>query len=590
MQTSERTPTNDLTEHHLELFGYSVTWFRDGRGCVVWDETEHWVGEGADRSEALRASVALMLPSRAARHAVAAVVALRSMEGAATRPEPTPAPSAVPPLALPLAEPLPVAEDAAPVEIDAPCAAPERTTVTPPPSSPALPGRDVNDVQAAIEALDAIENAVTAAEPDLAMMAPELQRLQMVAWVTRARAVAEQFTEVDRVVRRVRRLSARVAGLSKSWWPGAIGALRPGAAPAQSLRGLVTSDELSAACPQTWGDAADAVEPVLAARLTRVPFDGGWSDLRTPNVEGAAADADVERAARDVDAALATKDASDEQLSMFVDAARRLRSVRRSVTNTRAWAEVVGKLREYASRAPGRCAELLRVLDPATVPTESWAHELRHERRPEVEAALRDARSPELLARALVAAFDVLDTPALAKVLADRADEVNRVTDQMVGDDRRVRRRLVQLKRALGRSAGPTVNAIPSGPARPVLLDGPSPLRRALRERLAGKSVLFVGNREDPELKEALMLAFGFVVTWCVPGPRRLDAAREKVAGGGYDLVLAATAFIGHSADRALAPAARAAGVPYVRVDHGRVAACELALAREFGLGQAKAA
>ena len=637
---SRTSPMIHLTEPDLGYLGYAVTYFRAGRGCVVWDESEAWIGVGADSCEARRAAVAAMLPSHLARVVVEAMLAERRAENLTAEPEPTAlAVGATTPTHLvPTAQPTPsvevdseaVATDTAPVavqrepalQVTAPQAqhsagldpvpgaintgsvdvGPEPTAVR-----AALAGLDSNqvdsapesvpsalvtgttfDMEVAIEAIDAIENAVAAAEPELAMMAPEMQRLQIFAWVARARAIAEALGDPDDATRRVGCFVPQVRRLARLWWPGGIDALRLAAVPTQSLRGLVSSDELSEVRPLTWGDAAQAAERLLAARLARVPFDGGWSDMRTPRIDAADADADADRAARDVDSAL--NDGGEKQLATLVDAARRLRSVRRSVTNPIAWAVIVGKLRQHASRAPGRCTALLRVLDPATVPTVSWVHELRHERRPEVEAALRAARSTEQLARALIGAFDVLDTPALAKMLADRADEVACITDDMLSDDRRTKRRLADLKRALNRSADSTAVPVPDDRELPVPLEEQSPIRLAIRERFGGKRVLFVGNREDPELKAALTEAFGFALTWCVAGPRRVDAAREKIAGGAYDLVLAATGFLRHTTDVTLARAAGGASVPYVRVDHGRVSACEQAIARECGLTQAKAA
>lgn len=108
-----------------------------------------------------------------------------------------------------------------------------------------------------------------------------------------------------------------------------------------------------------------------------------------------------------------------------------------------------------------------------------------------------------------------------------------------------------------------------------------------LREHVAGKTALFVTNRADPELHRTLERELGLSITWCEGQPRRIDAQCDSIARGRYDLVLCATGFQSHATERLLCPAARRAGVPYVRVNKGRLAACVQALARDFGLAAA---
>ena len=76
----------------------------------------------------------------------------------------------------------------------------------------------------------------------------------------------------------------------------------------------------------------------------------------------------------------------------------------------------------------------------------------------------------------------------------------------------------------------------------------------------------------------------GITITWCDGSLRRVQAQCERIQRGSYDLILSATGFQVHGVDSALARAASAAGVPYVRVNRGRPVACVQAIAREFGL------
>lgn len=134
----------------------------------------------------------------------------------------------------------------------------------------------------------------------------------------------------------------------------------------------------------------------------------------------------------------------------------------------------------------------------------------------------------------------------------------------------------------------PTKLAPPPAP-EPAAEDLPHPLVAQIRPFTAGKSALFVGNRNDPNLKAHLEDRFDLKVTWCEGDPRRIQAQCDSIAHSSYDLVLLATGFQGHSADGVLGRAARAVGVPFVRVFKGRSLACARALARTFGLAESTA-
>ena len=115
-------------------------------------------------------------------------------------------------------------------------------------------------------------------------------------------------------------------------------------------------------------------------------------------------------------------------------------------------------------------------------------------------------------------------------------------------------------------------------------------LSALVRSRVEGKSALFVSNRDDPDLKARLEERLGLDITWCDGNPRKVQAQCDSIARRSYDLVLIATGFQAHTIDGILARAARAVGVPYVRVFKGRPLACVRALARTFGLAESNAA
>jgi hypothetical protein len=96
--------------------------------------------------------------------------------------------------------------------------------------------------------------------------------------------------------------------------------------------------------------------------------------------------------------------------------------------------------------------------------------------------------------------------------------------------------------------------------------------------------VLWIGNRNDQELRKRLLTEFEFAsIEIVLLNPKRLDSAAERLKKEGVDLVLACTGFISHSAEGKLR---RAAGerVWFVRVEKGRVGAVGRNLSRALGV------
>jgi hypothetical protein len=101
--------------------------------------------------------------------------------------------------------------------------------------------------------------------------------------------------------------------------------------------------------------------------------------------------------------------------------------------------------------------------------------------------------------------------------------------------------------------------------------------------RTRGRRAVFVSNRNDPDhqsrLRDVLQLS---ELDWTEYQPRKIDAVVEAIAHKRYDIVIAATGFLNHKVDGKLSRACRDASVPYVRANHGRVAACVRALVRDL--------
>lgn len=91
------------------------------------------------------------------------------------------------------------------------------------------------------------------------------------------------------------------------------------------------------------------------------------------------------------------------------------------------------------------------------------------------------------------------------------------------------------------------------------------------RNLVAGKAVLFVSNRTDPQLKRSLENAFGVKLDWkVVEKMREIQAVCTRISNRRYDSVWVQTSFISHKTDRMIKDACRGASVPYLPVNKGR--------------------
>jgi hypothetical protein len=596
--------------------------------CLVRRGPERWVGRGADAEEALSDAVAQLLPSHlgrmvldlrvAAFYAAEAIAATPVAEAAFIAP---PAPVAA--LASPIlaeAATLPVEAPAllAPVEAAAPASAERASTPTTPSAPPA------SEIVAAAkpkasEALETVEGMLATIEarlPALARMCAERQRLHMLTWICRARSIEESLPGVRDVELAVARVARRLTDIGKMFWPGSVRALQLSARPQDVRREMHAS---WAAEPANWVEACALAERLLDEHLQKSTEAGmdpdGWADTsgRTPPPP------DPDAMFEELDAELKTLlvppgevpngrlgELTATEMDALISAARRLRWVRAQVKNDLEWGVAMGRLRRALPGLGDRAARIKEILDHRYRPSAPWQRLVGEGDAPESVIVESPARlsadlptaleNKENLLAWLIRAFDVLNTPVLAEMLAPGRELLASYTEEELNHpDRRVRRRLRELvKRMAEIEAAPAKEA--AKPARPADEEKDTPVEDTLaqaeidllsarvRAQTQGRRALFVSNREDPELGARLTDLLGITIAWCDGSLRRVQAQCERIQRGSYDLVLSATGFQVHGVDSALARASSGAGIPYVRVNRGRPVACVQAIAREFGL------
>jgi hypothetical protein len=98
------------------------------------------------------------------------------------------------------------------------------------------------------------------------------------------------------------------------------------------------------------------------------------------------------------------------------------------------------------------------------------------------------------------------------------------------------------------------------------------------------KAIVLGGDPREPNrlrLEHAFQLAS---LEWpAIEGPRKVDAAVERIRNGAYDLVLVLTPFVFHAQSEPLVEAAKSASVPWALVEGYGVAAVKLGLERFLG-------
>jgi len=586
--------------------------------CLLWRDEERWVGHGVDPSSALAHALAQMFPSVAARALFDAASAERSAATGATplEPEPGLAPIHTPPCASPTASPpaSPLTPEPEPRGFEPPKVG-QRLILPLPAYPPAA-------VAEARETLDDILKEIADARPDFALMAPRHQKVHMLGWICRARGLDEQFVGEHKVTILVRRVAHELTNISKIMWPGSVQALQMSARP-DCVVGELGLKSLQ--MPRTWNDASEFVQQHRDRALVGdVPLDDyGWADdLRRPPPEDPRAllreaQLAVEALGGPVQEppprhlTVAPEELSAETIEQLVKHVQHLRAIRIATLQPELWGCIMGRMRWLGGRIGDRAHLLKKWLDPEFRPPvdNSRATAQQHDQQRLRQQAVRHERETLLaepvtvaadLGAWLVKAFDAYNTPDVATLAEPLRAAVLALDDDALPEaDRRLRRRLRDLKAHLRHTDGsaaridgedlelPEADDLVGKPGLALTGEEDEPddsLSALVRSRVDGKSALFVSNRDDPDLKARLEDRLGLNITWCDGNPRKVQAQCESIARRSYDLVLIATGFQAHTVDGILARAARAGGVPYVRVFKGRPLACVRALARSLGL------
>ncbi len=615
-------------------------WFE----CLVSRDRERWRGSGLTAAAALQDAVGQMLPSALARRLAtrprvlvptpsvlvpkAAAPEVVPSNGAHAVANMTPPDEAL--VIVPLASDasplaavalLPAAIAATPSPVVEPVVSESRLKRFPGP--PAVAMRRSDDDVAELEVLD---ERLRALLPELAGFSRDLQRLGFIAFIARARHISQRTSD-PRVETIVRRIAGRLGELAEQFWPGSVRALQLRATPLQAGADMDLPD---GGRLHDWAEAAEAAERLIEEkRLTldkRGLDDAGWGDLERcfPAPNDPEARLEVLRNAMekhfgrldqkspsDTDREL--QHGADKFVVELVKWGKELRWLRPHVEDRIRWGQAIGRLRWAATRLPRDHRPMIdMVLHEEYRPSKPWAHELGEDPVAKAKKKLRkallqkkpegDKATPEAVSRWLGEAFDLGDGFSTAEI-AERITEWNAIVlglpnDETVDKDRKYRRRLKLLqdeieRRQRGDAPGEAASSEAEAEGEVQALEpdeGDLAFRRLLarvRERIEGKSALFVSNRADPMLKERLERELGVQIDWAEIDPRRIQSRIESVRRMSYDLVMSATGFQGHSIDATLGRETKACGLPYVRVNRGRLTTCVRALARQFGLLEA---
>ena len=638
-----------MSEHELgallRAHGYEVALRDQGwHECLLSRASERWIGRGLTPLAALEDALAQMLPSALARAVLVAPRAESSPATPAAAPSEERAPTVVvaapsvvtvvtlaPATTSPAISPTITAVPLAPLQSDPPAAVPEagvhpespptETRLKRHPGLPPTPIRRSDDDVAELEVLD---ERLKVLLPDLAGFSRDLQRLGFIAFSARARHISSR-TGDPRVEQLVRRIAGRLGELAEQFWPGSVRALQLRATPLQAGADMDLPDGGKL---HDWAEAAEAAERLVEEKRASLEKRGldesGWADLDrcfpAPNDPDSRLEV-LRNAMEKVFGRLDQKSSSDIDRDLQTNAdklapellrwARELRWLRPHVDDRPRWGQAIGRLRWALTRMPReQRMSLDTLLQEEHRPSRAWASELGEDpvakQKKKVRKALLQKRpegdktAPDVVSRWLAEAFELGDGFSTSEI-AERIPDWHGIVlalpaDETTDTDRKYRRRLKLLqdeidRRQRGDVGEPAPEPEADGEVKTLEQDeGDIAFRRLLarvRERIEGKSALFVSNRADPLLKERLERELGVQIEWAEIDPRRIQSRIESVRRMSYDLVMSATGFQGHSIDATLGRETKACGLPYVRVNRGRLTTCVRALARQFGLLEA---
>ena len=126
---------------------------------------------------------------------------------------------------------------------------------------PSLP----DDTQVQLE-LDDLNERIEWQKADLAVCSPHRQRLVLLGWLSRARALQDEYPRSIPVAVGVGRMVKVLRNLSEAWWPGMVSAFQIRARPMESARDLRPFVDL---VPMSWNEVADAADAASASSRSR---------------------------------------------------------------------------------------------------------------------------------------------------------------------------------------------------------------------------------------------------------------------------------------------------------------------------------
>jgi hypothetical protein len=475
----------------------------------------------------------------------------------------------------------------------------------------------------ALELIQTLQDEMDDNYDEVAIMSSQYQRLHISSWIFRGRAVQENFPGDKGIEEAVHRVARRLTDWCKVFWPGSIRALQVYTQPTQSLDGLMRYTDR----PKTWGDAAEMIERYMEDLLVGTNRDDyGWTDLRylkpqPPNPEALLRE--VQNKLVPVIGPLGgplddkRKAVPGSTIESYVEdlvmAAHLLRWCRRTADPVQ-WGITMGAMRWASRQSRVGLDTLKKLLEDEHRPTDNWASLLGRD--PEInrknllrKKVMSSMPTKDWLEEDLMSwlqnAFQVFTNPQIAKLGEAVSAEIMEFTNADFADaDRNARSRLRKLQSIFrGRTVDlkkvdlPTdaelevsedLTADEASPRK--VIDPSQVILEKVQKITEGKSILFVTNRPEQKLHRDLERDLKAKVHYKVGDTARtMKPIIKGVSASRYDMVLMATGFNNHSADAALSRATKAEGLPYIRVQKGRLASTIRAIGRAFNVsGQGK--
>jgi len=464
----------------------------------------------------------------------------------------------------------------------------------------------------AIERIKSLKATFSDSEIEIAQHAQRNMKLFLLQAITDMRSVLDQVESSNNKLEVLSSSFAKQLGVfAKKYWPGEVQALKKDSSPWDCGAQFDLPMESSFG---RWSQVHDAASSVLSEYdLDSRADDFGWYDSaalsprpldpagRLQQINSRFNRLQNKWSERNQRPAPHQWDAATQDETLWL--ARNLRWIRGSVIDTECWCELMGKLRRIAQFSP-KHASFRRVLEFDYLPAVgSWAGEIGEQPR---EKQQRDNRRNLIINKPgkdddlnfhmtwLQQAFDRFDCPEeIAFLLKDsgRREFANQLRSS--GKSRRQRRQFPKICSIwCGESSSEEISPefrnevdasdnYESGIAV-VPIDPHIQLVKQVLPLVEGTRILYVGNREDPELKASLEKTLQpKLLDWSIKGKGMNDTVKT-IETSSYDIVLCATGFIDHETDKRIRKATKKSGCTYVSVYKGRRTACLQGLKRDL--------